>query len=345
MAHRIFESFWQLQESQKQNSSGLGLGLSLVQRSVSSFKGKIHFTSSEEAGTFFKVVLPYVEWQDPVKLNLKLQQVQSMNMKYAQDLRSLYELERKKNAELDKLSRDLAEKQERLNLFLSRLLTTQEEERRSISRDLHDGLAQTLTFANQMTEIVELEVPQVSNSKAFTRARDGMKAARTEIRRLVAGLRPDALDRFGLIPALRDYFQALAREQGWKTSFEVQGDFGEPGHSVLSTKVEENFFRIAQEALSNIARHAHTNKVAVQLILVPSQVSLLVQDWGVGFKLKNSNNRIELDAEPNAGDNKRHITGHFGLIGVEERIRLLGGTLDIKSEPGEGTTLCARVPL
>jgi signal transduction histidine kinase len=78
---------------------------------------------------------------------------------------------------------------------------------------------------------------------------------------------------------------------------------------------------------------------------VPSQVSLLVQDWGVGFKLKNSNNRIELDAEPNAGDNKRVITGHFGLIGVEERIRLLGGTLDIKSEPGEGTTLCARVPL
>jgi signal transduction histidine kinase len=158
-------------------------------------------------------------------------------------------------------------------------------------------------------------------------------------------LRPDALDRFGLIPALRDYFQALAREQGWKTSFEVQGDFGEPGHSILSTMVEENFFRVAQEALSNIARHAHTNQVAVQLIQESHQVSLIVQDWGVGFKLKSNSKRIELDAEPNADDNKPHTVGHFGLIGVEERIHLLGGTLDIQSQPGQGTIVCAKVPL
>lgn len=333
----MFEAFQQGQATQTRSYNGLGLGLALVQYAIRSFNGEISVKSGVEEGTVFEVKLPYISWQNPEELTQRLQQLQSINLAYAQDLRRLYEAEREKGLALVKLTGDLEEKQKRLNLFLSELLTAQEKERRRVSMDLHDGLAQTLTFAHQMIEMTEVEAPAVYNSKAFSRAKEGLKVARTEVRRLVAGLRPDALDRFGLIPALRDYFATQAKELGWEATFEVIGEFGEPGHSTLEHQIEENLFRIAQEAITNVRKHAESKKVLLKLVRMPEQALLIVQDWGKGFALPNENG---------SGQSAKSDTlGHFGLIGIEERTRLLGGQIEIQSSPGNGTVLTVQIPL
>ncbi len=333
----MFEAFQQGQVTQTRNYNGLGLGLALVQHAIHSFNGEISVKSEPEVGTVFEVTLPYIIWQNPEELNHRLQQLQSMNLAYAQDLRHLYEAEREKSIALVKLTADLEEKQKRLNLFLSELLTAQEKERRRVSMDLHDGLAQTLTFAHQMIEMTEVEAPDVYNSKAFSRAKEGLRAARTEVRRLVAGLRPDALDRFGLIPALRDYFAIQTKELGWEATFEAIGEFGEPGYSTIEPQIEENLFRIAQEAITNIRKHADSHKVLLKLVRMPDQAQLIVQDWGNGFVLPNGNG---------AGHTTKGDTlGQFGLIGIEERTRLLGGQVEIITNPGRGTVLTVKIPL
>jgi signal transduction histidine kinase len=342
---QIFEAFRQAQSSATRNYSGMGLGLALVQHAVAKFRGEISLTSSLQTGTCFTITLPYLTWQDPTQLKQRLEQIQSMNLAYARDLRRLYDDERKRSEELANLSADLAEKKERLDLFLSKLLTAQEEERRSIARDLHDGLAQMLTFSSQMIEMIEIEAPEVSHSRAYQRAKDSLKTARTEVRRMIAGLRPDALDRFGLVPTLRDYFNIMAREENWEAHFEVEGDFGQPGHNYLKPQIEVNFFRIAQEALTNIRKHAHTNKVRLLLKHDFGSAMLLVQDWGNGFQLDEQQKSGQFDANGHSEDNVGNSIAHFGLVSMEERVRLLGGEFKVISAPGSGTTLVARVPL
>ncbi|MEI7556965.1 ATP-binding protein [Candidatus Chlorohelix sp.] len=333
------------QQIGSRNYSGLGMGLALVQHTVASFKGEIAVSSSEAEGNFFKVTLPYITWQDPVLLKQRLEHVQSLNLSYARDLRRLYEEERKKNEILAKLKEELEEKQHRLNLFLSKLLTAQEEERKKISRDLHDGLAQTLTFGHQMVEMIEVEVEDTSTSPAYKRARETLGSARTEVRRIIAGLRPDTLDRFGLIPALREYFNAMCRKYDWIGNFDVIGKFGEPGKSTISPQIAENFFRIGQEALTNVCKHSEANQVLVRLARNSGSVTLTVQDWGKGFEVHNWQNRHHLDAASDSSDNGVVNMEHIGLVSMEERMRLLGGTMTITSKPGAGTTIVANVPI
>ncbi|NWJ96095.1 MAG: GAF domain-containing protein [Chloroflexi bacterium] len=263
-----------------------------------------------------------------------------------------------KNAQLYS---DLADKRVRLDIFLSKLLKAQEEERRRLSIELHDGLAQRLTFAHQMLELAEIQVPAAIKAPAFGRARQALQEAQVEIRKLVAGLRPDVLDRFGLVPALRDYLTDLAKEEHWETTFQVDGNFGEPGHSELAPALEDNLFRIAQEALTNARKHAKTTKIAVRLRRDPQKVSLEVQDWGKGLterklQFEQSWNGTEnlLDVSLSHPDNSRkeesvmsvmEKLGHFGLVGMIERGRLLGGTVSIESANKGGTLIRVEVPL
>ncbi|NWJ48485.1 MAG: hypothetical protein HXX08_21725 [Chloroflexi bacterium] len=342
---QIYYPFQQIQSVDSRNYSGLGLGLALVQHTVSSFKGEIDVTSSATEGNFFKVTLPYSSWQDPILLKQRLDHVQSLNLFYARDLRRMYDDERKKNEILAKLKEELEEKQNRLNLFLSKLLTAQEEERKKVARDLHDGLAQTLTFGHQMVELIEVEVQDASSSSAYKRAKETLKSARTEVRSIIAGLRPDTLDRFGLIPALRESFNTMCNKNDWDGNFDVIGKFGEPGNSTISPQIAENFFRIAQEALTNVYKHSGAKQVLVRLVRDPGIVTLTVQDWGKGFEVQKWQNRHNLDAVSDSSDNGVVNMEHLGLVGMEERVRLLGGTMTITSKPGAGTTIVANVPV
>jgi signal transduction histidine kinase len=342
---KMAQIYHPFQHTDSHNYSGLGLGLALVQHTVSSFKGEIDVTSSVTEGNSFKVRLPYSSWQDPALLKQRLDHVQSLNLFYARDLRRLYDDERKKNEILAKLKEELEEKQRRLNLFLSKLLTAQEEERKKIARDLHDGLAQTLTFGHQMVEMIEVEVKDAPSSNAYKRAKETLKSARTEVRSIIAGLRPDTLDRFGLVPALRESFNTMCNKYDWDGNFDVIGKFGEPGKSTISPQIAENFFRIAQEALTNVYKHSEAKQVLVRLVRNPGNVTLTVQDWGKGFEVQKWQNRHNLDAASDSSDNGVVNMEHLGLVGMEERVRLLGGTMTITSKPGAGTTIVANVPV
>lgn len=347
--HLIFEAFSQGEATHTRSHGGLGLGLAIVRKAVGAFKGRVEVSSEVGRGTLFEVFLPYRPWQDPEQLNLRVNELRSQVYSYSSELRDLYEAERHK-------SEALAEANARLDFFLGKLLTAQEEERRRLAVELHDGLAQTLIFAHQMLELTGSQVPTASASAAFKRAQQALQEGETEVRKLIAGLRPDMLDRFGFVTALRDYLENLAREQNWQFSLQIEGDFGQPGHPALAPTLEDNLFRITQESLTNARKHAQTNRIAVRLRRGPQSVALEIQDWGKGlaeseYKLQKAwaktANPLDDAASPPDNSNPNDIKklGHFGLIGMAERARLLGGQLQIESAPGQGTLIRVEVPL
>jgi signal transduction histidine kinase len=160
---------------------------------------------------------------------------------------------------------------------------------------------------------------QLASLEAMTRQLD------TDLELIVSRLHPPALDDLGMVPALTNYVKR------WSEHFDIHADvhaFGmEPGR--LTDEIDTALYRIAQEALNNVAKHAQADHVAVLLDGRPDRVSLIVEDNGVGFDV----------AHP-AGARQR-----FGIIGMRERATVLGGTLDVESHPGRGATVVARIPV
>jgi signal transduction histidine kinase len=143
------------------------------------------------------------------------------------------------------------------------------------------------------------------------------------LHRMAARLRPAALEHLGLIPALEQYIETFIHQSSISTQFEVVG----LKDKRLSSATETALYRVAQEALTNVTRHAQASHVDVLLELRGSQVVLIVEDNGIGF-----------DAETAAAE------GRLGLVGMRERAQMLGGTWTIESTPGEGTTIAVEVP-
>lgn len=218
------------------------------------------------------------------------------------------------------IARDIAERK-RAELL--------EEERHHIAYELHDGLAQIVTSTHQHLQAFAARYhprsPQARDE--FTTVLDLARRAVREVRRVIGGLRPTALDDFGLAAALQMQVAALQAE-GWDVSFHET-----LGAERLAPAIETVVFRVTQEALSNIRKHAQTKSVALTLTLQGNQLSLVVQDWGRGFDLAAV-------ASQRAGLGER-----IGLRGMRERIALLGGQWHIESSPGQGTRIVATLPL
>ncbi|HEU5100291.1 MAG TPA: response regulator [Roseiflexaceae bacterium] len=203
-----------------------------------------------------------------------------------------------------------------------------EEERRLIGYELHDGLAQIVISTHQhLQAFAARHRPRALPTRAeLDRVLDLARRSVTEIRRVIAGLRPTALDDFGLAAALRMHVAALQAD-GWAISFRES-----LGTTRLAPTVETVIYRIAQEALTNVRKHAQTTRVAVRLAREDHWLRLEVQDWGCGFE--------PTDLVSGAGFGER-----IGLRGMRERAAILGGRWSVHSSPGTGTLIVAEIPL
>jgi signal transduction histidine kinase len=204
----------------------------------------------------------------------------------------------------------------------------QEDERRRVAYEIHDGLAQVAASAHQhLQTFADLHVPESQSERAdLDRTVDLVQRTVREARRLIAGLRPTVLDDFGLATAIRLEVEVL-RGEGWQVAYEEDLD-----DQRLPSAIETALFRVAQEALTNVRKHAGRARVAVMLERYEDGIRLQVRDWGRGFGTADRQDR------PRPGE-------RVGLLSMQERVALLQGRCTVSSQPGEGTQVIAIVPV
>ena len=214
----------------------------------------------------------------------------------------------------------------RLQALSSRMMQIQETERRAIASELHDEIGQALTAVkiNLQSLLLQPEAPRVERIEDGIRIVDG---ALEQVRNLSLNLRPSQLDDLGLQAALRWYLDRQSRIAGLDIQFSADAL---PDR--LHPDVETACFRITQEALTNVLRHAGARRVRIELRLRGSELELVVDDDGKGFDVPAAQRRATTGAS-------------LGLVGMEERAALAGGRIDLSSAPDGGTRLRARFPL
>ncbi len=206
---------------------------------------------------------------------------------------------------------------------LRRVVAAQELERRRLSRELHDETAQTLTSVLLGLQAIA-EAPASPQAMAETaRLQEIVRQALQDVRRLAVELRPKALDDFGLMAALKRLGSGFSEQTGIRV--DVESYLGE---ARLPSEVETALYRIVQESLTNVVKHAGASSVSVLVTQKDGSVIAVIEDDGRGFDAKA--------ARPGTG---------LGLVGMEERVALLNGSLRIESSEGAGTTIVAEVPL
>ena len=215
---------------------------------------------------------------------------------------------------------------ERARLFNQSAEMGAVQERNRLARELHDTLAQTLAGIALQLETADALMEsgsEVENSRrAVLAALDLTRTSLEEARRSVMDLRAAPLEGRSLPNALADLAHDIAQSSAMQVKFEVTG-----AANPLPIRVEAGLYRIAQEALANVVQHAQADQATLLLTVLPEQVKLVIADNGRGF------------------DPERTTSGRFGLIGLNERARLLGGQMELLSSPGEGTRVEVVVPL
>jgi two-component system, NarL family, sensor histidine kinase UhpB len=210
------------------------------------------------------------------------------------------------------------------------VLNAQEEERKRIARELHDDTSGSLARVLLNIEMLEDALPEQGLPEVRAKMRDTRVLAEQtleNVRKMIFGLRPTLLDDLGLAAAVRWYAKNTLEPAGIQVQFEASSNLGR-----ASMTVETALFRIAQEAITNIIRHASAHHTRVQLAREQSKLLLLVQDDGRGF-------------DTSAAEREPDGAHRWGLFGVEERVQLLGGTFSIASGAGKGTTLRVEIPV
>jgi signal transduction histidine kinase len=218
---------------------------------------------------------------------------------------------------------ELALREQELAALSARLMSAQEEERRRISRELHDELGQSLTAVSAYLWLVEQKLPEDLGELRAQAADARRLASQTlaQMRELSQLLRPSVLDSLGLVPSLDSQLQAFSKRHAITTGFHA-----DELPDRLPVEIETALFRIAQEALTNVARHSRASHVDVSLTRDDHGLCLEVHDHGIGL--------------PTRDGGKPRGTG---LVGIRERVRALGGTVALSS--GRGTRLEVRLPL
>ncbi len=212
--------------------------------------------------------------------------------------------------------------QKELHTLGVKLAESEEIEKRRLALELHDRVGQNLSTLNINLNILKTLIPAESNSGCAERIQDSLALVREtfrSIRDVMADLRPPVLDDYGLAAAVRWYADLFRERTGIETAVQAEDFAGRP-----PLHVETSLFRILQEALSNVARHAKATNVIIGLMEAERQVWMKVEDNGIGF---------DIGLEP-AGKEPR-----WGLMSMKERAEGIGGTLQIKSQPGKGTEL------
>ena len=254
-------------------------------------------------------------------------------LRYRTQLESLVE---ERTAELEEtnvsLRQEMLDRQrveeERIRL-LRRIVTTQEDERRRIARDIHDQLGQQITALRlKIATVADDNTIGPKFAQQIASLQEGAAKLDSEVGFLAWELRPAALDDLGFVAATRNFVAE------WSKHYSIPAELhtGKVEGRRLSEEVETNLYRITQEALNNIAKHAEAKNVNVVIERRKGEIVLIIEDDGKGF-------------EPSADEPNRESGRGLGLLGMRERAAIVGGTLEIESAPGKGTTIFARVPI
>jgi signal transduction histidine kinase len=219
---------------------------------------------------------------------------------------------------------------ERLRLLSQQILDIQEDERRHIARDLHDQIGQALTALKVNLQAIQ----RTSNSNgtynaSFEESLNIIDRTIQQVRNLSLELRPSLLDDLGVVAAIRWYVDRQAQRAGFKWDF-----VAEPPEMRLKSDLETTCFRLVQEAITNVVRHAQASMVQIELRQLENEMELVIRDDGVGFDVREARARSANDPS-------------LGLIGMEERVQLIGGRIEITSSSSEGvgTEIRAHLPL
>lgn len=209
-----------------------------------------------------------------------------------------------------------------------RVIRAQEEERRRVAREIHDGPAQAMANVVLRAEICErlLQSGRSEVAQELSQLKTLVKESLRELRRIIFNLRPMTLDDLGLVPTLNRYLENLRNHEGLPVDFSVLGE-----EARLPSMMEVALFRFVQEAVNNARKHANAQRIQVTIEYADDRdVVVTVEDDGVGF-----------DPEALAGDPAQRES--FGLMSMKERIELLDGEFSVASTPGKGTRIAARV--
>jgi signal transduction histidine kinase len=214
-----------------------------------------------------------------------------------------------------------------LHKLAQELIKSQDLQRRDISRELHDNIAQVLSAATNRLALAEKQSTRPSIINDLERLRKDLLLTLVEVRQFARDLRPAMVDHCCLCQALDSHLSQMRERVPFALLFEHEVEY----HDLLNAEQRTSLFRIAQEALNNIERHAGASRAWVRLHVDTSMAHLEISDNGCSF---------------DPGHPQEHQkTGHLGLLTMRERAEMLGGELHIHAKPGNGTTVHAAVPL
>ena len=224
-------------------------------------------------------------------------------------------------AELSHMAQKVQAAQRSLRDYIGAITDAQEEERRRLARELHDDTLQSIIALKQRVQLVQKNMPDKDSQESLQELEIIAEQTIENLRRTTRALRPIYLEDLGLVTALEMLAQETESVSGVKIAFQKEGT-----EKRLSAPVEMAFYRMAQEAINNVSRHAQASQADLSIRYQNEKVELQVADNGIGFEAPNT----PADFAP---------SGHFGLLGMYERADLIGARLEILSSPGQGTKL------
>src|SRR5687768_12841696 len=245
----------------------------------------------------------------------------------AADKAYAYEAEQRKS---DDLASEVAQRiatEERVKALLERLVNVQEEERRRLALNLHDHLGQQLTALRLTLSTLRDARGDAERTRQFDAVEQIVSQLDRDVDFLAWELRPPALDDVGLEAALAEFVRQCSSATGVVAALHESAK----GGPRLSPDIQSHLYRIVQEALNNVSKHAQASHVSVILERRVDETRVIIEDDGIGFQLADELMRIK--------------RGSMGLTGIRERVALIGGDFELESAPGKGTTLFVRIPL
>ena len=233
---------------------------------------------------------------------------------------------RQLQTQFKKMAAKVEQAQRNLRDYASAVTLGQEEERKRVARELHDGAIQTLTVINQEVKLAQWDNPQGELAEMLAHMEDEIATLMKELRHMIRDLRPSYLEELGLVAALETLIKDYRSTWKLPIRFKVEGK-----EQMLESTESLALYRITQEALNNVQQHAAATDVAVYLRFEPSLLRLTILDNGQGF-------------DPPASFIANSADGHFGLLGAYERAELIGAHLAVVSAPDDGTEVTISLP-
>lgn len=266
------------------------------------------------------------------RAELQLRQAHEQLADRARQLETVVELRTAKLAESnERLRREIGEREqaEQAREALRRkLLNAQEEERRRIARELHDQMGQNLTALNLGLKSLLNTDPRSDLPSRVQNLQELATQTARDLHRVALELRPVALDELGLVKAIRNLAETWSMRRGIEVDFEA-GQYEPAG---ISSEIETILYRVIQEALNNVAKHSGAKRVGLLLRRTVDHVQAIIEDDGCGF-----------DSERVTA--ARNGNGRLGLLGIQERLGIVGGSFKFESAPARGATLIVSVPI